>query len=34
MSVLDATEKGAKDYIKKPFKEEDVYRTFERYLKA
>ncbi len=33
MSVLDATEKGASDYIKKPFKEEEVYRTFERYLK-
>ncbi len=33
MSVIDAKEKGASDYIKKPFKEEEVYRTFERYLK-
>ncbi|MFX1328221.1 MAG: response regulator [Promethearchaeota archaeon] len=33
MSILEATEKGAKDYIKKPFKEEDIYRTIERFLK-
>ncbi len=33
MSVLEATEKGAKDYIKKPFKEEDIYKTVERFLK-
>lgn len=34
LTILEATEKGAKDYIKKPFKEEDVYRTIERFLKA
>ncbi len=34
MSVAEATEKGAKDYIKKPFKEEDIMRAFERFLKA
>ncbi len=34
MSVAEAKEKGAKDYLKKPFKEEDVLRTLERYLKA
>ena len=34
MSVLEATEKGASDYIKKPFKEEDIYQTFEKYLKT
>ena len=34
LSILDATEKGAKDYIKKPFKEEDIYRTIEKFLKA
>lgn len=34
LSIIEATEKGAKDYIKKPFKEEDIYRTIERFLKA
>ncbi|MFX1569568.1 MAG: response regulator [Promethearchaeota archaeon] len=34
MSVLEATEKGAKDYIKKPFKEEDIYKTIEKFLKS
>ncbi len=34
VTVLEAASKGAKDFIKKPFKEEEVYRTFERYLKA
>lgn len=30
MTILEATEKGAKDYIKKPFKEEDIYKVIER----
>ena len=34
LTILEASEKGAKDYIKKPFKEEDIYRTIERFLKA
>ena len=34
LSILEATEKGAKDYIKKPFKEEEIYRTIERFLKS
>ncbi|MCK4781014.1 MAG: response regulator [Candidatus Lokiarchaeota archaeon] len=34
LSIIEATEKGAKDYIKKPFKEEQIYRTIERFLKA
>jgi len=34
LSIIEATAKGAKDYIKKPFKEEDIYRTIERFLKA
>lgn len=34
LTILEATEKGAKDYIKKPFKEEDIYRTIERFLKS
>jgi two-component system chemotaxis response regulator CheY len=34
LSIIEATEKGAKDYIKKPFKEEDIYRTIEKFLKA
>ena len=34
MSVLEATEKGAKDYIKKPFREEQIFSTFERFLKV
>ena len=34
LTILEAHEKGAKDYIKKPFKEEDIYRTIERFLKA
>ncbi len=33
LSILEATEKGAKDYIKKPFKEEQIYRAIERFLK-
>ena len=33
LSILEATEKGAKDYIKKPFKEEEIYRTIEKFLK-
>ncbi len=32
MSILDATSKGALDYLRKPFKEEEVYRTFEKFL--
>ena len=34
MSIIEATEKGAKDYIRKPFKEDDILKTFERYLKT
>ena len=34
LTILEATEKGAKDYIKKPFKEEDVYKTIEKFLKS
>ncbi len=34
LSILEATEKGAKDYIKKPFKEEDIFRTIEKFLKV
>ncbi|MFX1364278.1 MAG: response regulator [Promethearchaeota archaeon] len=34
LSILEATEKGAKDYIKKPFKEEQIFRTLERFLKS
>lgn len=30
MTILEATEKGAKDYIKKPFKEGDIYKVIER----
>ncbi|MHA2007072.1 MAG: response regulator [Promethearchaeota archaeon] len=33
LSILEATEKGAKDYIKKPFKDDDVYTVIERLLK-
>ncbi len=33
LSIIDATEKGAKDYIKKPFKDDDVYAIIERLLK-
>lgn len=33
LTITDALEKGAKEYIKKPFKEEDLYRTIERFLK-
>ncbi len=33
VTVADALEKGAKEYIKKPFKEEDIYRALERFLK-
>jgi two-component system chemotaxis response regulator CheY len=34
MSILEATSMGAKDYLRKPFNEEQVFSTFERYLKA
>ena len=34
MSVSEATEKGAKDYIKKPFKEDEILKTLERFLKV
>ncbi|MFX0144862.1 MAG: response regulator [Candidatus Hodarchaeota archaeon] len=34
LTITDALGKGAKEYIKKPFKEEDIYRTVERFLKA
>ncbi|MFW9999855.1 MAG: response regulator [Candidatus Hermodarchaeota archaeon] len=34
VTVADALEKGAKEYIKKPFKEEDIYKALERFLKA
>ena len=34
ITITDALDKGAKEYIKKPFKEEDVYRTIERFLKT
>ncbi|MFX1417731.1 MAG: response regulator [Promethearchaeota archaeon] len=34
LTITDALGKGAKEYIKKPFKEEDIYRTIERFLKA
>ena len=30
MTILEATEKGAKDYVKKPFNEEDIYKVIER----
>jgi two-component system chemotaxis response regulator CheY len=33
VTVADALEKGAKEYIRKPFKEEDIYRALERFLK-
>ena len=33
LSVIEATEKGAKDYITKPFKDDDVYTIIERLLK-
>lgn len=33
LSIVEATEKGAKDYIKKPFKDDDVYTIIERVLK-
>jgi len=32
MSILEATEKGAKDFINKPFKDEEILKTLERYL--
>jgi two-component system chemotaxis response regulator CheY len=34
LTITDALGKGAKEYIKKPFKEEDIYRTIERFLKV
>ena len=34
LTITEALGKGAKEYIKKPFKEEDIYRTIERFLKA
>ncbi|MFX1571612.1 MAG: response regulator [Promethearchaeota archaeon] len=33
MSILEATEKGAKDFIKKPFKDDQVSKIIERLLK-
>lgn len=33
LSILEATEKGAKDYIKKPFKDDDIYIIIERLLR-
>ena len=34
LTISDALGKGAKEYVKKPFREEDIYRIFERVLKA
>lgn len=34
LTITDAIGKGAREYIKKPFKEEDIYRTIERFLKT
>ncbi len=34
LTITEALGKGAKEYIKKPFKEEDIYTTIERFLKA
>jgi two-component system chemotaxis response regulator CheY len=34
LTITDALGKGAKEYIKKPFKEDDIYRTIERFLKS
>ena len=34
LTITDALNKGAREYIKKPFKEEDIYRRIERFLKA
>lgn len=33
ISILEATEKGAKDFIKKPFKDDQVSKVIERLLK-
>lgn len=33
LSIIEATEKGAKDYIRKPFKDDDVFTIIERLLK-
>lgn len=33
MSILEATEKGAKDFIKKPFKDDQVSKIIELLLK-
>ncbi|MHA1930940.1 MAG: response regulator [Promethearchaeota archaeon] len=33
LSIKEAVEKGAKEYIKKPFKEDEVYTVIERLLK-
>ena len=32
-SILEATEKGAKDFIKKPFKDDQVSKVIERLLR-
>ncbi len=32
-SIAEALEKGAKDYIKKPFKDDEVYTIIERLIK-
>lgn len=34
LTITDALGKGAKEYVKKPFREEDIYRIVERFLKA
>jgi len=34
MSIAEVTEKGVKDYLKKPFKEEEVLKTLGRHLNA
>ena len=33
LSIKEAVEKGAKEYIKKPFKDDEVYAIIERQLK-
>ncbi|MFW9972654.1 MAG: response regulator [Candidatus Odinarchaeota archaeon] len=33
LTITDALGKGAKEYVKKPFKEEDLYRTINHFLK-
>jgi two-component system chemotaxis response regulator CheY len=33
LSIAEAVEKGAKEYIKKPFKDDEVYTIIERQIK-